>query len=122
LDKYTPKENDRLILSNNQYALLKHFHRRGINYTIPIEKALLLDQRSFGPAVARGLIACDGSVVYMTEQGHTFVEHYEQRNPWKSSPSQRFSHYIKAMRTFRTFSSKRQPTQVHVISDRRATA
>lgn len=119
MKKYVPQENDHLVISNMQYALLKHFHKRGLNYTISLEKALLLDQRSFGPAVARGLFACDGEVVYMTEEGHAFVEHYEGRTPWKSTAGQQFSHYIKAMRTFRLTPRRRS---VVVPIQERATA
>lgn len=99
MEQYKPSdEPHRLILSNMQYGLLKEFYKGGTRYTVKREEALLLDQRSFGPAVARGLLAFDGHVWYMTEAGRSFMSSYETRTPWKDEPSREFSHYIKAMR------------------------
>ena len=99
LARYKPSDQPhRLVLSNMQYALLKEFHNKGGRYTVKREEALLLDQRCFGPAVARGLLAFDGHIWYMTEEGHEFMKAYEGRTAWKDTPSREFSHYIKILR------------------------
>ena len=99
MEFYKPSdEPQRLVLSNMQYGLLKEFYKGGMRYTVKKDEALLLDQRSFGPAVARGLLAFDGHVWYMTEEGRDFMKSYESRTPWKDDPSREFSHYIKAMK------------------------
>ena len=103
MEFYKPSDDDRperLVLSNMQYGLLRWFYNRGHCKVVPESEALLLDQRSFGPAVARGLLAYDGKVWYMTEAGRVFMQRYEGRDPWKETHSRQYSHYIKAMRLF----------------------
>lgn len=101
ITRYEPLEDpkdEHLVLSNNQYGLLNYFYKRGVGYEgLKKDEALLLDQRSFGPAVAKGLLSFDGRVFRMTEDGRTFMKNYQTRDPWKEKPSKQFSHYIKIM-------------------------
>lgn len=99
MDKYVPRDSETLRMSNLQYGLFKWFYKRGLSFTLPFEDGLKLDQRAFGPAVARGIFETDGIVWWMTEAGRTFVEHYERRTPWKQTTGQNWSHYIKVRRT-----------------------
>lgn len=97
LTKYVPGgKNQRTIMSGMQLGLLRAFHKKGVDYTVAYDEAHLLDQRSFGPAVARGLLAFDqeGDCFYLSDAGHVFLEEFETKKPWKEHPSKEFSSYI----------------------------
>jgi len=99
VDTWRPGDgNERIAISNLTYGLLKYFHKKGLSYTIPYAEGLSLDQRAFGPAVAKGLFETDSKIWYMTELGHTYVAHFEGRSAWKEHQSRSFSHYIEVRR------------------------
>lgn len=109
LERYDPKaKNKRASLSGMQLGLLREFYSKGVDYTIEHDQALLLDQRCFGPAVARGLLAFDGEVFYMTVNGHKFIEDFESKKPWKEMPSRQFSHYIGMLKMAHSISKPRK--------------
>jgi hypothetical protein len=102
MDLYKPSadnEAQRLVLSSMQYGLLKWFYKKGESFMLSKEEALRLDQRSFGPAVARGLINMTRDGFYMSPAGRIFVERYETRSPLKQTISRSFSHYIQFNRS-----------------------
>jgi hypothetical protein len=106
VELYKPSEQpQRLVLSNMQYGLMRWFYNRGHYKTVSEKEARFLDQRSFGPAVAKGLLAFDGAIWYITEAGIAFMEQFERRDPWKEQASRQYSHYIrentKLIRTLR---------------------
>jgi len=88
--------------SNLMRGLLRDFynHRNGTRHSFNTEEGKHFDQRVFGPAVGRGLIAFDGHVWSITGVGMNYVNANENRSAWKDSASRDFSHYIKAMRMF----------------------
>jgi hypothetical protein len=92
-------KRERLLISNFQLGLLNWFYNRGHERTCSIDEGLLLDQRQFGPAVARGLLDNDGSIWYLTQAGLDFIKQYTSQEPWKDSPSRQFSHYIHIQRS-----------------------
>ena len=103
MERWKPSSKpERIVLSNMQYALMKEFYKKGVGFTVSEQEAHFLDQRSFGPAYAKGLFAWDGHVFYMTVEGRQFVEAYEGRTAWKENASREFSHWIKAARTIRS--------------------
>lgn len=109
LTRYVPgAKHQRVIMSGMQLGLLRAFHKRGVDYTISYEEAHLLDQRCFGPAVARGLLAYDGQVFYMTDTGHQYLEEFETKQPWKGTPSREFSHYIDVARMVHSINKPRK--------------
>lgn len=98
MHKYDPKSKETLRISNLTYGLLKWFYNEGDFKSCERDEALFIDQRVFGPATAKGLLACDGTVWYLTEAGRIFVDNFENRNAWKDHASRNFSHYIKIRR------------------------
>lgn len=95
-------EGKTITNSNLMRGLLKDFynHRSGIRKSFTAEEGRFFDQRVFGPAVGRGLIAFDGHVWSITDVGVNYVQANENRSAWKDHASRDFSHYIKAMRMF----------------------
>jgi hypothetical protein len=99
MELYKPSDRpERLVLSNMQYGLLKWFYNRGQLRTCDENEGLFLDQRSFGSAVARGLLAFDGAVWKLTQAGIEFLKHYEGREPWKETASRQYSHWVKIVK------------------------
>lgn len=103
LKPYKPDEDfeGRTIQTSNLYrGMLREFYnfKTGTHYTVEHDEAKRIDQRVFGPAVARGLIASDGHIWYITEVGINFVKANETRSAWKENYSDNFSHYIHVAR------------------------
>jgi hypothetical protein len=109
MQKYSPKNKETIRCSNLLYGLIKWFHNDGLYQTCPVDEGLLADQRVFGPAAAKGLIANDGHVWYLTMDGAAWIKSWNTRSAWKEQPSRQFSHYIKIARS-----------RIHVMSKRRA--
>jgi hypothetical protein len=109
MELYKPSDKpERLVLSNMAYGLLKWFYNGGRLRTCTVDEGLFLDQRSFGPAVARGLLASDGSVWKLTHAGVEFLKRYESREPWKETASRQYSHWVKIQKHKAHLASKRR--------------
>jgi hypothetical protein len=96
---FNPEEHKTIRTSELMYGLMTWFYNRGHYRTCPSDEGLFADQRVFGPAEARGLIADDGQVWAITPLGVAWVEQFGSRSAWKETPSKRYSHWIKVQRT-----------------------
>lgn len=99
MERYAHRENETIRCSNLMWGLMSWFYNNGHHKTCKRDEALFADQRVFGPAAARGLLAMDGTIWYITEEGVAWVKSFLSRNAWKDNASRNFSHYIKVQRT-----------------------
>jgi hypothetical protein len=98
MNKFDPAEQKTIRASELMYGLMSWFYNRGHHRTCPSDEGLYADQRVFGPAEAKGLLADDGQVWSITEAGVAWMEQFAGRSPWKETPSKRYSHWIKVQR------------------------
>ena len=96
---YQPVENGTIRCSNLMFACVSWFWNNGQLRSCKLDEALFIDQRVFGPAQARGLIAHDGTIWFITEPGVAWVKNFLSRSAWKDHASRNFSHWIKVRRS-----------------------
>jgi hypothetical protein len=66
-----------------------------------LNEALYIHQSTFGSAGARGLIANDGVIWYLTELGMDWYKNFTTQPIWKEYASREFSVYLKVIRAMR---------------------
>lgn len=92
---YRHKEGETLKASSLRYGLLREIRGK----TVKREEAKFIDQRTFGPAYAAGLIGFDGTVFFLSESGDAWLKSFEGKSAWKETESRDFSHLVKFHRT-----------------------
>jgi hypothetical protein len=99
MKRFDPSEKETIRTSELMIGLMSWFYNKGHYRTCPSDEGLYADQRVFGPAEAKGLLADDGKVWYITDLGVAWFEQLNSRSPWKDTPSGQYSHWIKVQRT-----------------------
>ena len=101
IKKYEPIENQTLRCSNRLYNLISYMYNNGHHRSIKLHEALYIHQSTFGSAGARGLIANDGVIWYLTELGVDWYRNFTMQPIWKEYASREFSVYLKVIRAIK---------------------
>jgi hypothetical protein len=99
LKRYEHNENETLRCSNLMYGMMSWFYNGGHYKSCKLDEAKRIDQRVFGPAVAKGLIEQDGPMWRITLAGVQWMKSFHSRDAWKENTSRDFSVYVKVQRT-----------------------
>lgn len=92
-----------VLLSNRQYAALRLFTDERSSFVMDADRALMVDQRSFGSLFHRGYIRYDGARrgFVATDLGRTAQRVFDGTQVFRKEPAAAFSFYIRAIKALR---------------------